>query len=104
MTYTGQFEVPSDPVPNAPDFPGDNILQPTTTVLNASTFTNQADIDQESDYNAACFDNLTDCLPLWDANVGALSTALASGDLVFFFNNNETRFGASSQGKTCLPG
>jgi hypothetical protein len=88
VTYTGQFEVPSDP--DGGPTTGDNILQPTTTVLNASTFTNQADIDKESDYNDACFANLTDCLPLWDANVGALSTALGSGDLVFFFNNNET--------------
>lgn len=89
--YSGQFKVPSDPAGG----PGtaDNFLQPSTTVVNTATFTGQSDFPvPPAGYDpATCGTNLNGCLPLWDADVSALQTALgANTGLVFFFVNNET--------------
>jgi hypothetical protein len=89
--YGGTYHVFSDPAGG----PGtrDNLLQPFTTVLNTSTYTGQTDsgINNPTKYEPGCFANLNGCLPLWDADVGALKTAVGAGNgLVFFFANNET--------------
>jgi hypothetical protein len=88
--YT-QFQVPSDPDGGPAS---DNLLQPTTTVVNATTFTGQSDLAAEfpDSYTPPCSDtNLDGCLPLWDADVEALQAALGEDTgLVFIFVNNET--------------
>ncbi len=103
----GQFEVPSDP--NGGPTPGDNVLQDSTTVVSTTTYVNSdGALNDPADYldydgtfpadfdanNPAtypeCYVDLNGCLPLWDADLGQLRTALDGDDLVFLFRNNET--------------
>ena len=99
--YGGQYQVSSDST-GGPAGSKDNILQAGTKVVSTSTFINdpsQDDIDDPADYDGTCFSNLNGCLPLWDAEVAALRTALNGGDLVFYFNNNETGDAGTLAGK-----
>jgi hypothetical protein len=96
-SFGGAFLAPSDPAggPTA-----DNLRQSLSTVVNATTFkTTQADLlnysggggpAPDADCNNTGATSLNGCLPQWDASVPALRTALGTGDLVFFFVNNET--------------
>ena len=63
-----------------PSFPGDNILQPTTTVANQST-----------PVDGALTGVKNGTLPLWDMSVDTLKTYLNGGALDFFFNLNQTK-------------
>src|SRR4030095_12616753 len=93
-SFGGAFSVPSDPAGGPV---ADNLRQAITTVNNAATFkTTQTDLLNYTnppgalDCTGTGAGSLNGCLPLWDADVGALRTALGTGDLVFFFVNNET--------------
>ncbi len=115
----GQFEVSSDP--NGGPTPGDNVLQNTTLVGNTSTYVNSdSSVSDPADYldydgtfpadfdandpatYPECYVDLNGCLPLWDADLGELRTALDGGDLVFLFRNNETGDAGSLVGQDLL--
>lgn len=83
-------EIPSDPA-GSPT--GDNTV--TTTVVNSTTFTDQTQLYPNPDQKYAdpdCYADINNpgCIQLWDADVGALRTALAGDDMVFLFQMNDT--------------
>lgn len=84
-------KIPSDP----PGGPGVFDNQVTTTVVNSKTFTDQPQLypnpqNKYSDPDCYADINNTGCIKLWDADVGALRTALNGDDMVFLFQFNET--------------
>lgn len=109
--FGGQYQVPSDPAGGPAN---DNVLQGSTTVVSTSTYINdpsQTDLTDPKDYDGNCLNNLNGCLPLWDADVATLRTALNGADLVFYFNNNEVGNSGSLDGldltawmRVCLSG